>query len=297
MATPFVDQGFDGYIRRVGTLHVAPYQLKARRTLSAAGTYVAYLPVRAIREDPHGYLVLAYMPPPALSLYRRVYVIPVAYFIEHCRQDKATARSPAQYVFRGHLDGRGRDAFGEFLTDLSDLGTRWLDPLFGVSAIDRPPLTVPPTAKPALGTYGELWLAAELERIGQERLVVARERVDVDTVDLLLHELRTHRFAGLQVKTGTIESGRVEFGLPQDTFFVDPSLVLVVLPCSRDGRVGSTSFILPSVAVPGLTSHTAYRGRPRYTGKIRVDQIAARFRQYAVPTERLGSAILDTLFT
>jgi hypothetical protein len=85
--------------------------------------------------------------------------------------------------------------------------------------------------------------------------------------------------------------------LSQDTFFVDPSLVLVVLPCSQDGHVGSTSFILPSVTVPGLTSHTSYRGRPRYRGKIRVNQIAERFQQYAVPTERLGSAILKTLFT
>jgi hypothetical protein len=297
VAIPFVDQGFDGYVRRVRTMHVAPYQLKARRTLSAAGTYVAYLPVRAIREDPHGYLVLAYMPPPALSLYRRLYVIPVSHFVAHCPRDQATGRSLAQYVFRGHLDGDRPDPWTPFVSDLSDVGNRWLDLLPGSPPIDRQPLAVPPAAKPALGAYGELWLAAELERLGQERFVVARERVDVDTVDLLLHELRTHRFAGVQVKTATIESGRVEFGLSQDTFFVDPSLVLIVLPCSEGGRVGSTSFILPSIDVPGLTSHTSYRGRPRYTGKIRVNQIAERFRQYAVPTERLGSAILKTLFT
>jgi len=296
VATPLVDQGFDGYIRRVGTLLVAPYQLKARRTLTTAGTYVAYLPIRGIREDPHGHVVLAYMPPPALTLYRRLYVIPVPYFIAHCPRDQATRRSAAQYVFRGHLDGKRTDQWEPFLNDLSDLGKRWLDLLPGTSPMDRPPLTVPPAAKPALGTYGELWLAAELERLGQERFVVARERVDVDTVDLLLHELRTHRFAGLQVKTATIESGRVEFGLSQDTFFVDPSLVLVVLPCSQDGRLGNTSFILPSVAVPGLTSHTSYRGRPRYTGKIRVTQITERFRQYAVPTETLGAVILKSLF-
>jgi hypothetical protein len=297
VAIPLVDQGFDGYIRRVGTMRVSPYQLKARRTLSAAGTYVAYLPVRAIREDPHGHLVLAYMPAPALSLYRRMYVIPVPYFISHCPRDQATEKSPAQYVFRGHLNGERPDPWTPFLYDLSDLGKLWLDLLPGTPPTDRQPLAVPPAAKPALGTYGELWLAAELERLGQERFVVARERVDVDTVDLLLHELRTHRFAGLQVKTATIESGRIEFGLSQDTFFVDPSLVLVVLPCSQDGRLGSTSFMLPSVSVPGLTSHTSYRGRPRYTGKIRVNQIAERFRQYAVPTERLGSAILQTVFT
>ena len=296
VAIPLVDQGFDGYIRRVGTLQVAPYQLKARRTLSAAGTYVAYIPVRAIRADPHGYLVLAYLQPPTLSLYRRLYVIPVPYFIAHCPRDHATERSPAQFVFRGHLDGERTDQWKPFLYDLSDLGRRWLDQLPGALPIDHPPLAVPPMAKPALGTYGELWLAAELERVGQDRFVVARERVDVDTVDLLLHELRTHRFAGLQVKTATIESGRVEFGLSQDTFFVDPSLVLVVLPCEQDGRLARSSFIIPSGAVPGLTSHTSYRGRPRYTGKIRVNPIAEQFRQYAVPTERVGSAILQTLF-
>ncbi len=297
VATPLVDLGFDGYVRRVGTLHVAPYQLKARRTLSAAGTYVAYIPVRAIRDDPHGHLVLAYMPPPALSLYRRLYVIPVPYFIAHCPRDQATGKALAQYVFRGHLDGERSDPWKQFLYDLSDLQKRWVDLLPGMPPLNRQPLAVAPQAKPAFGTYGELWLAAELERLGQARYVVARERVDVDAVDLLLHELRTHRFAGLQVKTATIESGRVQFGLSQDTFFVDPSLVLVVLPCTKDGRVGSTAFILPSAAVPGLTSHTSYRERPRYTGKIRVNQIAERFRPYAVPTERLGSTILQAVFT
>lgn len=296
VAVPLVDQGFDGYIRRVGTLRVAPYQLKARRTMTADGSYVAYLPIRAIRHDPHGSLVLAFVPPPDLRLYRRLYVIPVPYFIEHCRQDKATGSSPAQYVFRGHLDGRGPDSFSEFLTDLSELGTRWLDPLLGVSWIGRPPLAVAPPARPAFGSYGELWLAAELQRIGKERVGVARERVDIDTVDLLLHQLRSHRFAGVQVKTATIESGRVQFGLSQDTFFVDPSLVLIVLPCSKDGRVGSTSFMLPSAAVPALTSRTSYRGKPRYQGKIRVSQIAEKFVPYAVPTEELGSAILRAAF-
>lgn len=294
VATPLVDQGFDGYIRRVRSLRVAPYQLKARRTLTPDGSFVAYLPIRAVRPDPNGSLVLAFVPSPSLHLYRRLYVIPVGYFIEHCPQDKATSNSPAQYVFRGHLDRERPGLFDQFLIDVSDLGPRWLDPILGLTG--RPPLAVTSVGKPALGGYGELWLAAELLRVGQERIVVARERVDVDTVDLLLHDLRGHRFAGLQVKTATIESGRVEFGLSQDTFFIDPALALVVLPCLQDGRLASTSFVLPSAAVPELASQTADRGRPRYEGKIRVDRIAEKFRPYARPTESLGSSILQALF-
>lgn len=305
VAMPLVDQGFDGYARRVRTLSVAPYQLKARRTLTPDGSYVAYLPLRAIRPDPHGSLVLAYLTPPDLRLYRRLYVIPIPYFIEHCPQDKATSRSPAQYVFRGHLDGRRWDLWDQFLTEVTDLGKQWLDPVLAEIPPPYPthrgeggpgPLAVPPVAKPAFGGYGELWVAADLQRVGKERIVVARERVDIDAVDLLLHELTTHRFAGVQVKTATVESGRVQFDLSQDTFFVDPSLVLVVLPCSEDGRPRNTSFVFPSAAVPEMTSHGSYRGRPRYQGKIRVDRIAEKFRPYAVPTVGLGTAILQTAF-
>lgn len=294
VAMPLVDQGFDGYIRGIGTLRVVPYQLKARRTLTTNGSFVAYLPLRAVRPDPHGLLVLAFLPPPELRLYRRLYVIPAQYFIEHCPRDKATGRSPAQYVFRGHLDGRRPDRWGQFLTEVSDLARRWLDPLLGSKG--QRDLAVAPVAKPALGGYGELWLAAELQRLGQEGIVVARERVDIDPVDLLLHELRTHRFAGLQVKSATIKSGRVQFGVSQETFFIDRSLLFVVLPCSQDGRLASTSFVLPSAAVPELTSRETYRGRLRFQGKIRVDRIAEKFQPYAVPTDELGSTILQKAF-
>lgn len=293
VATPLADQGFDGYIRRVGSLDVAPYQLKARRTLTSSGSYVAYLPVRAIRNDPHAYLVLAFLTPPDFRIHHRLWIIPVPYFLRHCPRDKATGRSPAQYVFRGHLNGR-QDPWSPFLTDLSELGARWLHQLFGSPAVSRLPLSVSSPAKPAFGTYGELWLAAELERLGTDRIVVARERVDVDTVDLLLHGLRNHRFTGLQVKTATIESGRVQFNLSQDTFFVDERLFLIVLPCHRDGSLGRICFMLPSEVVPAVTSHTSYRGRPRYQGKIRVDQIQEQVAPHAVATEKLGSAILRT---
>lgn len=296
IGVPLVDQGFDGYVRRLRTMRVVPYQLKARRTLTASGSYVAYLPVRAVRDDPTGALVFVYMPVPRYALHRRLYVIPVRYFIEHCPRDKTTGRTPAQYVFRGHLDGQRHGPFDQFLFDLNDLGSCWLEPLLGKPDDDRAALAVPPVAKPALGGYGELWLASELQRLGTDRIVVARHRVDVDAVDLLVHDLRIHRFGGLQVKTATINAGRVEFRLPQATYFVDPRLLVAILPCLEDGRLAGTAFVIPSAAISSLTSTTRFNGRPAYVGHIRVDRITDAIKPHTVALSELGSTILGTMF-
>src|SRR5260370_40550912 len=66
VAMPLVDQGFDGYARRLRTLSVAPYQLKARRTLSHDGRYIAYPRAHQIPDYPKGSEDFYYLPWEAL---------------------------------------------------------------------------------------------------------------------------------------------------------------------------------------------------------------------------------------
>src|SRR5207245_10926300 len=62
VAMPLVDQGFDGYARRLRTLSVAPYQLKARRPLSHDGRYIDYPRARAIRAALYIHVTFSLLP-------------------------------------------------------------------------------------------------------------------------------------------------------------------------------------------------------------------------------------------
>jgi len=264
---PVVDRGFDSYVRRVRTMKVIPIQAKARRTLRADGGFVANIRVASVRDEPSGYLILAYLQPPELHLYRHIWVIPIPYFLEHC------PRSGDFLMFESHLDGSRRSPWNEFLLELSNLGAEWL--------FRQPGWTSPPAltqadaaaaaAGSALGGFGELWVAAQLEMAGGNRIAVARERVDVDVVDLIVHDLRLHAFTGLQVKTSVIDSqGVVQFHLPQSTFFIDDHLLIAVVPCTRAGSVAERCLLIPSAAIPSLTSVTEHKRRLEYLSLIHI---------------------------
>jgi hypothetical protein len=284
-----VDRGFDAYIRRVGTMHTIPVQAKARRTLRADGGFVGTIRVASLRDDPSGYLILAYLQPPDLHLYRHVWVIPMPYFLEHC------PRSGNFFSFESHLDGSNRSPWNNHLVELGNLGSDWLFRRPGWSTPLGFTLAQAEVGREtsALGGYGELWLAAQLELAGGNRISVARERVDVDVVDLIVHDLRMHTFTGLQVKTSVIDNqGVVQFHLPQSTFFSDDRLLIAVIPCTRAGSVHETCLLIPSAAVPSLTTVTEHKGRPEYHGNIHVSPVSARYAPFARPSPDLAKAIL-----
>jgi hypothetical protein len=296
VAVPLVDQGFDGYARRVRTLSVAPYQLKARRTLSHDGLYIAYPRAHSIRADPKGYVIFSYLPGPRLGAYRKLWVIPTPYFIEHCPRVTTPDGSIDQFVFQSPLDG-ARNQWNQFQHDIDDLRTAWFDRIPGWKPLPTVPLTVAPAASSAFGGYGELWVAAQLELAGKDRVVVARERIDVDAVDLLVHDLRTYAMAGLQVKTATINANLgVQLNVSQDTFFEDDRLFVVVLPAHRDGQLHETSFLIPSTEIAAITSSVQDGTHVRYQTNFRVEPPSEKVRPFAVPTARLGAGIMQAAF-
>ncbi len=105
------------------------------------------------------------------------------------------------------------------------------------------------------GACAELFVAGKVQAAGGHRVVVAADRVRVDAVGLLLHDLHSYCIGGLAIHSGLISPERrlaISFGAT--TFFVDPRLWLVILPSNRDGTFHETAFLIPSAAIQGLIS-------------------------------------------
>jgi hypothetical protein len=297
VALPLLDLGFDLYPRRIRTLRAHPVQVKARSFLEPDGEFQAG--VGSLHTDPNGYVLLPYVPPPDWQLKERLWAIPIPEFL------RVAQPHGDGYLFSGYLDGRfARSASNQFLVDTSQLAKQWLDRIPGWKASVRAPqlavdpnMEVPRPASRALGKYGDLWLASQLMRAGMQNVVLAQDRLRVDCVDLLLHDLRSYAIGGLVIHTSSVNArGIVQFRIRHDTFFTDRHLWVVVLPCSDDGAISDTAFVIPSPDIPSVTTVSSDRGDPGYQGSFRLDPLAEKMRPFAVPTARLGATVLERLF-
>jgi hypothetical protein len=294
---PLLDLGFDLYLRRIRTLRVHPLQVKARSFLEPSGEFQAG--IGSLHTDPNGYVVFPYVPPPHWQLFERLWAIPIPEFV------KLAQPHGDGFLFSGYLDGIAGSATSQYLIETDQLHRQWLDRIPGWKQPVRAPRLgtessieeVPRPASRALGKYGDLWLASQLMRAALQNVVLAQDRLRVDCVDVLLHDLRSYAIGGLVIHTSSVNArGIVQFRIRHDTFFVDPHLYVVVLPCSDDGAIQNTSFLIPSEDIPAVTTVSSDRGDPGYQGSFRLDPLAEKMRPFAVPTQTLGVTILDRLF-
>jgi len=298
VAFPLVDLGFDLYLRRIRTLRAHPLQVKARSFLESDGEFQAS--IMSLHADPNGYVLLPYVPPPDWQLHKRLWAIPIPEFLKLARPHGSG------YLFSGYLDARfPESAANQFLIDVHQLRRQWLAHIPGwKDPVLAPQLgatseseEVPRPASRAFGKYGELWLASQLMRTGLQTVVVAQDRLRVDCVDLLLHDLQSYAIGGLAIHTSSVNArGIVQFRLRRDTFFIDTRLLVVVLSCTNDGELHHTAFVIPAADVPGITTASIDRGDPGYQGSFRLEPLAEKMRRFAVPTEKLGATILERLF-
>jgi hypothetical protein len=132
---------------------------------------------------------------------------------------------------------------------------------------------------------------------GLQNVVIAQDRLRVDCVDLLLHDLRSYAIGGLAIHTSSINRrGIVQFRIRQDTFFIDPQLLVVIIPCSSDGELQGTAFVIPAADVPMITTASLDRGDPGYQGSFRLEPLAEKMGPFAVPAEKVGAAVVERLF-
>jgi hypothetical protein len=294
---PLLDLGFDLYLRRIRTLRVHPLQVKARSFLQPDGEFQAG--IGSLHTDPNGYIVLPYVPPPDWQLHEKLWAIPIPEFV------KLAQPQGDGFLFSGYLDGIAGSATSQYLIETDHLQRQWLDRIPGWKQPVRAPRLgtessieeVPRPASRAFGKYGDLWLASQLMRAGLQNVVLAQDRLRVDCLDLLLHDLRSYAIGGLVIHTSSVNArGIVQFRIRHDTFFIDPHLYVVVLACSDDGAIHDTAFVIPSEDIPAVTTVSSDRGDPGYQGSFRLDPVAAKMRPYGVPTAKLGLTALDRLF-
>lgn len=297
VAFPLLDLGFDLYTRRIRTLRAYPGQVKARSFLDRDGEFQAG--ITSLHPDPRGYVLLPYVPPPDWQLHPRLWVIPIPEFL------KLAQPHGNGYLFSGYLDGSFGRAANRYLVDVDQLHRQWLERIPGWKDPVRAPRLgagtdaeeVPRPASRAFGKYGELLVASQLMRAGLQNVVIAQDRLRVDCVDVLLHDLESYAIGGLVVHTSTVNArGVVQFRIRQDTFFIDPQLLVVVIPCMSDGALHRTAFLIPSAEIPGITTGSSDRGDPGYQGSFRLDPLAEKMRPFAVSMDKLGVTVLERLF-
>jgi hypothetical protein len=299
VAFPLLDLGFDFYPRRIRTLRAHPVQVKARSFLGADGEFQAS--VASLHADPNGCVLLPYVPPPDWQVQPRLWAIPIPEFV------KLAQPHGGGYLFSGYLDGRfARSAMDKFLVEVDHLHRQWLDRIPGwkdpVLAPRLRPSSdmqdVPRPATRAFGKYGELWVASQLMRAGLQNVVVAQDRLRVDCLDLLLHDLESYAIGGLAIHTSSVNvRGVVQFRIRRDTFFIDPHLSVVVIPCMGDGTLHKVGFLIPAADIPAITTASSDRGDPGYQGSFRLDPLAEKMRPFAVPMAKLGPTVLERLFS
>lgn len=292
IARPIVDRGFDLYLRRLRSLTTIPIQVKAFRQLSPDGNGNIEVPVSDVADDPNGYLVIVHVPAPYDQLYRHLFLIPFREFRERCPRVLRHGREC--YSFTGNFTGAANDLFTENLLDIDRL-PEWLASIPGWKT-PTPPVPRPHRPHPAVegealtqwrGDIGRLWAATEIERAGVGSIVLAEDRVRLDTVTLLIHDLASRHIAGLHIRTTKITPGRtVHFEVLRPPFFIDDRLYVLLVLLGHDDRVHDFCLLIPSEALASLG----------YSETITLDPLTKRFGPYRVPSDEVGSAFLRAVF-
>jgi hypothetical protein len=291
IARPIVDRGVDLYLRRLRSLLTIPIQVKAFLHVSPDGNGSLDLPVTDVSDDANGYLAMVHVPAPLDQLYRRIFLIPFQEFRERCPRGLLHGREC--FSFTGNFSSGSNDLWSDYLLDVDRL-PEWLASMAGWTAPIPPvphPLRPPVIEGDALtqwrGDIGRLWTATELERAGAGSIVLAEDRVRLDTVTLLIHDLSSGHIAGLHIRTGKITPGRtVHFEVPRPPFFIDKRLYVLLVLLQRDDHVQDFCLLIPSDALPGLG----------YSETITLDPLTKRFAEYRVASNQVGSVFLKSVF-
>jgi len=293
IARPLVDRGVDLYLRRLRSLRTIPIQVKAFRHVGPDGTVTMDITVGDIRDSATGYVAFVHVPPPCDQLYGRLYLVPVEELRRRC--PRVNSHGVESYRFSANFAGTVQDLWSPFAADIERLSDwiaaipRWTEP--------TPPI---PSAKQGdafsavddMGTVGiagitTLWAMAELERAANGGIVVAQDRIRLDTVTLLVHHLGTGRFAGLHLRTAIFDdTRRTHFEVKRPHFFVDPDLWVQLVLLRPDRRMHDFGLLMPSEDIPQLG----------YSETLTLDPLTKRFRKYLVSRDNFGSTFLNKAF-
>lgn len=292
---PMVDRGVDLYLRRLRSLLTVPIQVKAFTHVSPDASVTMDLLISDVHDAPNGHLAFVHVPPPYDQLYRRLFLIPIPEFRERC--PVVTTGGKRAFRFVANVAGGTKDPWSDFLMDIERL-PEWLGTLPGWMN------PVPPAPSSATGELlalneksghdnlseahlGRLWATAEIGRAGLDRVVIVEDRVRLDTVTLLLHDLASGQIAGLHIRTAAYpRDRRIHFDVRRRGFFVDPKLYVLLVLLDTDHEPRDFCLLIPSEAMPELG----------YSETLTLDPLTKRFRPYQLPCEQFGPVLLTRVF-
>jgi len=293
VARPLVDRGVDLYLRRLRTLLTIPIQVKACRHVSPDGTVSEDFAISDIPDAARGYWAMVHVPPPYDQLYRRLYLIPIDELRRRCLRLNSHGVQSLRFI--ADFAGTVEDIWSPFAVDIEHVSD-WLAAIPGWAG---PVRSIPAAGKldavstsDDLGTVGmasltTLWATAELERAANGGIMVAEDRIRLDTVTLLTHHLGTGRFAGLHLRTAIFnDTRRTHFEVKRPHFFVDPNLWVSLVLLRPDLRVHDFGLLMPSGDIPELG----------YSETLTLDPLTRRFRKYRIASAEFGSTYLSNAF-
>jgi hypothetical protein len=297
-----IDLGFDLYARRVGTMRVVPIQVKARASLENMQGYRYFnylLAAKDLQRDPSGFLLFAYVPWRTPEPFQTVLAVPIPYFVRHC--SRVVEDGVEYFAFRWALTGRGRKWAG-FSYALRQLHSLWLEQLPAWREegpkipLDIQRETSAPEKHRIIGSLAELFVAEKVQRAGGRNVIVAYDRVRLDCVALLVHDLKKHVISGLAIHIGSLTRHRnFRITMRASSFFTDDRLLLILLAHRKDGTYHDWAYVIPSTDVPKLfTKYPTRDGGASYTNAVSLGR-SKKFDPYKVPTTELGRIILDKI--
>ena len=266
-----------------------PIQVKASVLVGPDGASTHYVPQHDLAALSNGYVGFVHIPEPYDQLYERLFLVPDVEFRK--RAQLVRYHGVPCYRFEARFAGAVDDDWAPFVVSIDQLAG-WVSALPGwTKTLPLPPLRSQRTPTRAeyhdIAALGSLWVQAELERVALGRIMLVEDRVRLDPVTFLVHDLETQRFAGLHLRTATFtKTRRIHFDVKQEHFFTDPDLWIVLVLLRPDHRAHDFVLLIPSADIPRLG----------FSETMTLDPLTKRFRKYVIPTPEFGGAFMEVAF-
>jgi len=244
---PLRDVGIDGVLHRLVDGSYLAIQVKGRTSLTPAGQVHITVTASSLVDDSASIVATLV---DGSELGRLVLVVEEAEFRRLAVHDMVDGREYLTAAFELHAGGRSR--WAPFLVPREKLAER-----FGVVAPDGVSVEVEDAAlsvnRAQEGFVGEAEVIRRLADV--ESLALFRPFPDLETVEVLVRNIQTHRFLGLQVKTAGWDAAHLETRVyfRRSSFRAAPSTFICVLGWERESRrFADDCLLIPSGEIAGI---------------------------------------------
>jgi hypothetical protein len=241
---PLRDVGIDAVLHRLADGEYLPVQVKGRTSLTGSGQVHITVTASSLVDD-SAFVIGTLIDGPSLG--PLVLVLTEADFKRLAVHDWAGGREYLTAAFQMHSGGDSR--WAPFLVPRERLADR-----FGVATPSLALLESVGVDRGAEGFIGETEVIRRLAET--EGFALFRPFPDLETVEVLVRQSSTGRFAGLQVKTSGFDSSHLEerVYLRRSSFRPAASTFICVLGWDRDARrFAESCLLIPSLDVARLT--------------------------------------------